>query len=116
MLISQSDWRDEELLETQEELKKAGIVVDVAAEKLGISKGKFGSEINIDLKYNEIEANKYDAIIFIGGPGVFNYLHNNVWHGLANKFYSQGKLVAAICLSPAVLAFAGLLNGKKATV
>jgi len=116
LIISQSDWRDEELLETYDELKKAGIVVDVAGEKLGVSRGKFGSEFPIELKYSEIEVKKYDAIVFIGGPGVFGYLKNALWHSLANQFYQQGKLVAAICLSPAVLALAGLLKDRRATI
>lgn len=34
---------------------------------------------------------------------------------LAKKFYEAGKLTAAICVAPAILAKAGVLSGKKAT-
>ena len=34
---------------------------------------------------------------------------------LAQKFYNAGKITAAICIAPVILANAGLLNGKKAT-
>jgi protease I len=34
---------------------------------------------------------------------------------LARDFYDSGKIVAAICLAPAILAKAGLLSGVKAT-
>ena len=36
--------------------------------------------------------------------------------GLARYFHETGKVVAAICLAPVVLARAGILKQKKATV
>ena len=34
---------------------------------------------------------------------------------LAKKFYRAGKITAAICVSPKILALAGILDGKRAT-
>ena len=35
---------------------------------------------------------------------------------MVNKYYGEGKLVAAICATPCVLAKAGILSGKKVTI
>ena len=42
--------------------------------------------------------------------------HNiDAWR-IAQTMAQQGKVVAAICLAPVILAFAGVLRGRQATV
>ena len=43
-------------------------------------------------------------------------LENQEFHGLAQGFFKTGKILAAICIAPALLAKAGVLQDKKATV
>ena len=58
-----------------------------------------------------------DAVILPGGmPGAENLATSSKVKEFVSKMYSKGKLVAAICASPAlVLAPTGILNGKEAT-
>ena len=55
-------------------------------------------------------------MVFIGGPGAPKYLDNEISYQIAKDAISQGKVLAAICISPTILAKAGVLSGKKATV
>ncbi|RLE50214.1 MAG: hypothetical protein DRJ31_01985 [Candidatus Methanomethylicota archaeon] len=84
--------------------------------------------IDVEYDYYILEVNftqlakGYDALILIGGPGVYLRVMGMVEDPavelvgqLAQAFHSEGKLVAAICAAPAILAKAGLLNGLKAT-
>ena len=63
-----------------------------------------------------MDVSEFDAVVFIGGPGVLTYLDNENSYKIAKDAISQNKLLAAICICPAILAKAGVLNGKKATV
>ena len=70
----------------------------------------------------DIIAKEYDAIVLIGGPGVYYRVIGRIkdpglplLEELCRKFYEEGKLVAAICAAPGVLARAGILKGVKAT-
>ncbi len=59
----------------------------------------------------------YDALILPGGTeGAKNFAEYGLLIDELKKFLNEGKIVAAICASPAlVLADHGLLEGKKAT-
>jgi len=47
---------------------------------------------------------------------VQEYFGNKTALKLAKEAFAKGKVVAAICIAPVILANAGILNGKKATV
>jgi protease I len=68
-----------------------------------------------DMLLKEVNIQDFDAIIFIGGAGAAEYFDDPVAHKLAKDAYASGKIVAAICVAPVILARAGLLQGKKAT-
>ena len=63
-----------------------------------------------------LEAEEFDMVVLPGGqPGSDNLNNDSRIHDLLRKTIKQGKVVAAICAAPIVLAKAGLLDGKKAT-
>jgi len=55
-------------------------------------------------------------VIFIGGPGCLKNLDNEDSYKIAREAVSQDKVLGAICIAPTILAKAGVLSGKKATV
>jgi protease I len=56
-------------------------------------------------------------MVIIGGAGSPEFLWGNSrLMALVTDFAGSGKVVAAICLSPVVLARAGVLRGRRATV
>jgi len=63
------------------------------------------------------EVADFDAVVFIGGKGVKEeYWDNPKAHAVAQEAVKQGKVLAAICWGPVILANAGVLDGKKGTV
>jgi protease I len=70
----------------------------------------------VDVQLSQVQARDYDAVIFIGGSGAAQYVDDPVAHKLAYDAVKERKVVGAICMAPLILAKAGLLKGKKATV
>ncbi len=115
MVLANYEFRDEEYLDTLSALKDAGIETKIAALSNEDCKGIGGTLVSVDYTFDEIDMVQFSAIIFIGGLGVEDYLHDESVHSLAKTFHNNNKVVAAICWAPAILANAGVLSGKKAT-
>ena len=115
MVIAPSDFRDEEFFETKEILEKSNIDVTVVNSTGQPSKSMFGKIVTPDENFYNIDANDFDAIVFVGGSGTAVYHHHKRALEMAKEFYNSGKVVAAICIAPTILVNAGVLNGKKAT-
>jgi protease I len=116
MVVAFNDFKDEEYFVPKEVFEKAGFIVETASSQKGVAQGVDGGEAIIDIKSEEIQAAEYEAIVFCGGPGMIEELDNEIFQKLAKDFNRENKLVAAICVAPALLAKSGLLEGKKATV
>lgn len=116
MVIAPKDFRDEELSETKRVLESAGVKVTVASRTTAESRGMFGARARPDLALDRANAADYDAVVFIGGSGSKAYFDDPVAHSLASRAAGAGRLVGAICIAPSILARAGLLRGRRATV
>ncbi|MCU0651102.1 MAG: DJ-1/PfpI family protein [Candidatus Omnitrophica bacterium] len=115
-IIAPVNFRDEELFETKEIVEKAGVSVTIACSVKGTAKGKFGSTARPDMLLKDVNVSDYDAVVFIGGGGAAIYLDDPAAHRIAHEAIKQNKILGAICMAPAILARAGVLKGKKATV
>jgi protease I len=94
-----------------------GWTVNLVSTKECQAKGMLGAVETVDMTFEEVEPCTYQALVIVGGMGSPQYLWNNqTLHSLARELYDCGRVVSAICLSGAVLANAGLLQGKQATV
>ncbi|MEI6841599.1 MAG: DJ-1/PfpI family protein [Methanomicrobiales archaeon] len=114
--IAPEKFRDEEFAEPIDALQKAGIAFDIASTRRGTCVGMFGARTTATLSFEEVEPEQYDGLVIVGGPGSQVHLWNDeMLVHLAKFFHKSGKVIAAICLAPVVLARAGVLKGKKAT-
>ena len=116
LVIAPQVFRDEELFETREELEKAGFETVIASTTKGICTGKLGGVAEAAISIEEARSSDYQAIVFVGGMGSQVYFEHPEAHDLAWEMYADGKVVSAICAAPVILAKAGLLKDKKATV
>ena len=116
MIIAFRDFRDEEYFVPEEILKEAGAKIKTASNQKGRALGADGGEVEIDLLISEINMAEFDALLFIGGPGCLEALDNENSYKIIRDAVAQNKVLAAICISPVILAKAGVLEGKKATV
>jgi len=113
MIIAPEDFRDEEFQIPYDFLKLRNIDIDIASTRKGLCKGKLGMSITASKDLSGIRVNDYDAIIFIGGPGT-PIVRSDI--RIAKEAFDQKKIIAAICWSPTILAKAGILKNRKATV
>jgi len=115
LVIAPKNFRDEELFQTQEELEKAGFKTEIVSQTTGVIHGALGGTVEVEKIINNVNISQYSALVFVGGGGASVYFNSPQALNLARGFASQGKVVAAICIAPSILANAGLLKGKKAT-
>ena len=115
MILASKDFRDEEYFVTKEVLEKQGnIIKSISNEKRAI--GRFGGEVFTDILIENLNIDDFDAIVFIGGSGAIELLDNDISYNICQKCIEKDKILAAICISPVILAKSGVLRGKKATV
>ncbi len=116
MIIASQNFRDEELLIPKKLFEKEGYQVVIASSSLKPAKGMLGALVTPQILIDQVNVDDYDAIVFVGGIGAQEYFHNPVAHKIAREAVVKGKVLGAICLAPRILAEAGVLKGKKATV
>jgi protease I len=115
LIIASENFRDEELFETRSVLDEAGVETIIASSRTGLIRGMLGNTAQATIGLNELNVADYDAIVFVGGSGAVEYFENRVALNIARQAASKRKVLAAICIAPAVLANAGVLNGVRAT-
>ena len=116
IILAFRDFRDEEYFVPKEILQGAGAEVKTASNQMGTAIGADGADVEVNLLISEINIIDFDAVIFIGGPGCLENLDNEESYQVAKETVSQNKVLASICISPVILAKAGVLEGKKAAV
>ncbi len=120
IVIAPEKFRDEELGDPIAYFDKVGVDYDLVSTKTGLVRGMLGDEVLVDKTFTDIShqgISSYDAIMIVGGGGSPTHLWDNrQLHAIIQDFEANEKIIGAICLSPVVLAHAGLLQDKKATV
>jgi len=118
LVIAPMNFRDEELFVPKEFFEKKKLVVDVASSSKNPARGMLGKLITPNLLVSDVILDEYEAVLFIGGIGVEDkkmYEDKSIVN-LAKLAFSRGKVVGAICIAPKILASAGILKNRSATV
>lgn len=97
-------------------LPAEGIEVDVATSNDAIAIGKHGYPAKPTITLSQLNSKKYDAVLVAGGYEAPDRLRQRQEViKFVQAMYDQGKIVAAICHGPWVLASCNILRGKRAT-
>ena len=115
-VVAPEVFRDEEYAEPKNILEAAGVNVVTASTVTGEIYGKIKIKAHSQMLVKDIKVEDFDGIFFVGGGGAAVYFDDKTAHEKVKSFYDAGKLVSAICIAPVILAKAGLLKNKKATV
>ena len=116
IVVAPEKFRDEELAEPVTAFLKAGIEFDVASTRRGTCTGMLGAKTTAALSFEDIDPKRYEGLVIVGGAGSQTHLWGDeLLIPIVKIFHQYGKVVAAICLAPVVLARSGILKGKKAT-
>ncbi len=116
IVIAPQDFRDEEFKEPYELLTNSGIKVVIASTDTLPAKGMLGTVIKPELVLNQVHPDSFKALIIVGGTGCKILWDDTLLHKIVQHFEQEQKTIAAICIAPVVLARAGVLKNKKATV
>ena len=97
-------------------LRRAGLEVETVGVIGSIIKGSNGVRLMADKRFMEINPESYDAIVLPGGPGYKTLARTGKLIEMLKDFNARKKVIGAICAAPLVLAQAGLLDEKRATI
>ncbi|MFH2034669.1 MAG: DJ-1/PfpI family protein [Candidatus Margulisiibacteriota bacterium] len=113
IIIAFDKFRDEEYFDPKKALESNGISVTTASSQTGEATGKLGGRARVDILLKDIRIDEYQAVIFVGGPGSYGYFDDPAAQNIARQSIEKGKITAAICAGPGILASAGVLKGRK---
>ncbi|TET34999.1 MAG: DJ-1/PfpI family protein [Planctomycetota bacterium] len=116
MVIAPANFKDDEYSKPRKVFEDKGATVTVASTSTSEAKGVGGTKVTPDKALKDVKAKEYDAIVFVGGPGAKKLFDDSEAHKVAKDAKKEGIVLAAICIAPAILAKAGVLDGKKATI
>jgi protease I len=115
-VIAPVDFRDEELAVPKEILEKAGHQVIVASTDRKLCRGALGAQVMPAMTVRDAKPFFYNGVVIVGGPGAPGLASHPEVIELIRQFFIEKKIVGAICVAPTILAKAGVLRGRKATV
>lgn len=98
-------------------LEGEGATVTTASFETGTVVGHFG-RFNAEITFDQVDASHYDVILIPGGDGPQNMIDNEknqLVYDILNQADEEGKLLAAICHGPWLLAAADLVDGCSVT-
>ncbi|MBN1763085.1 MAG: DJ-1/PfpI family protein [Methanomicrobia archaeon] len=117
ILLLAPGFEEIEAMSIVDTLRRAGVEVVIAGLQEGSIEGSRGVNVIPDRSIDEIALEEYDAVVLPGGsPGYINLGRDRRVRELVTRAFEEGRIVAAICGAPTVLADFGILKGKKATV
>jgi len=114
-LVAPTGFQDEELEKPRRILEAAGAEVVVASTTGGPVTGQGGTTVEA-LSIVEARPTEYAGAVVVGGPGALAVADNGIAHKFFRMSAHDGKPVGGLSLGVVLLAKAGLLEGKAATV
>ena len=115
-IIAAKDFQEQEFSRPFAILTQAGVEVMVASTAMPFAVGSEGARARVDMLLKDVNAGDFDAVVFIGGMGAFTYIEDPLAHHIARDAAEKKKILAGICIAPMILARAGVLQGRRATV
>ena len=115
LVIAPETFRDEEYAEPKQVLEESGFDVTTASVEPGVCTGRFGLKATAEVALRDVDASSFDIVAFIGGGGARVFFDDPDAHRVARDALTAGRVLGAICIAPATLAHAGLLEGVTVT-
>lgn len=115
-ILIEQQYQDLEVWYSYYRLKEAGHKVAlIGAEKGKIYPGKFNIPAKAELSITEVGAEDFDAVIVPGGFAPDYMRRTEGFAELIKEMHGAGKLIAAICHGPWLLASANIIGGVRLT-
>jgi len=116
VILLADGFEEAEAINTVDILRRAGINTVMMGLSGNLVTSRGGVKINADARLIDTDASGFDCIVLPGGNQAVDTLgrHSTALR-LIEDFAKKGKLVAAICAAPKLLAQQGLLKDRRAT-
>ena len=120
LIVATHGFEQSELEKPRDDLRERGAEVHVATLDgkpiRGWDKTDWGREAEADLKVEDADPTRYDAVVIPGGqinPDLLRVEESVL--ALIRAFAKEGKTIAAVCHGPWVLIEAGIVAGREMT-
>ncbi|MGB0506391.1 MAG: DJ-1/PfpI family protein [Pikeienuella sp.] len=87
--------------------------ISIVAENSAPVSSRHGQKISVDHRF--ADNHHYDLMLIPGGPGTVAELNNPLFLNWLRRAADRAEVVMSVCTGSALLAKAGLLDGKSAT-
>ena len=114
-LVAPKGFQDEELERPRRILEAAGAEIVVASAAAGPVSGQGGAALDAT-SIVEARPTEFAGAVVVGGVGAVDLWENGIAHKFFRMTVLDGKPVGALSLGVGLLAKAGLLEGKSATI
>ncbi len=115
IVVNQNGFHSDEINLLQNELRRVGHSLKIASLTRSRLTSSDGKEFMPDLAIYEVNPNYFDALV-VAGEGAKELSANRNVISLVRNMMLKGKVVGGITDGPLVLAGAGILGGRRATV
>jgi len=115
IFLSANSFSEEEYLIIKKVFLNADKRIFITSDSHTVCSGDNGMKVKADTDFYNVNDKNFSAIVLIGGKGSKDYWDNEQLHNIVKNFKRSGKIVAAICSAPVILARAGLLSQIPAT-
>lgn len=114
-ILLANGFEETEAIAPYDVLKRGGAQVQFAGIGGELITSSHGVTVKTDILVEDIDAESAEMIVCPGGlVGVDNIIASDTAMKKIRECHDAGKLTAAICAGPAILARLGILEGKKA--
>ncbi|MCD4706017.1 DJ-1/PfpI family protein, partial [bacterium] len=93
MVLAKKNFRDEEYLKPRKVLEDQGAEIKIASLEDGEATGFQGARVRIDLLVSDVDIVNFDALVFVGGAGMIEFLNDPRLTGLARDFYYANEKI-----------------------
>ena len=116
IIILVNGFEEVEALTVVDVFRRAGIDITIAGLVSTVIQGAHDIKVIAERRLSDINTKNYGILILPGGEGYKSLMNSQTVLNLIRNFNSAGKYIAAICAAPAVLAKAGVLDDRIATI
>ncbi|MGB9742306.1 MAG: DJ-1/PfpI family protein [candidate division WOR-3 bacterium] len=109
-------FRDDEFDAALRILERFGIPAIVVSSDTTAAQGIDGLTVKPQKTLTELRPAEFSALVLVDGSGITAYWHDTLLWRCCQEFAAAGRYVVAIELAPVILARAGVLRNRRATV
>lgn len=116
VFIPHNLFRDDELNTTVRILERHNIPFIIVSTETTAAQGIDGLIIKPQRLVSEIKPVQFSAFVLVNGSGIAPYWQDTTLWQCCREFFAAGRPIVALELAPLILARAGLLKNRNATV